>query len=35
MRTMKKDLLTVNIYDTRTQMGEAAAKDIKACILSP
>ena len=34
MRTMKKDLLTVNIYDTRTQMGEAAAKDIKACILS-
>jgi glucosamine-6-phosphate deaminase len=34
MKNMKKDLLTVNIYDTRTQMGEAAAKDIKACILS-
>ena len=34
MKTMKKDLLTVNIYNTRTEMGEAAAKDIKACILS-
>ena len=34
MKNMKKDLLTVNIYDTRAQMGEAAAKDIKACILS-
>ena len=34
MKTMKKDLLTVNIYDTRTEMGKAAAKDIKACILS-
>ena len=34
MKTMKKDLLTVNIYDTRDEMGKAAAKDIKACILS-
>lgn len=34
MKTMTKDLLKVNIYDTRTEMGEAAAKDIKACILS-
>ena len=34
MKTMKKDLLTVNIYNSRTEMGEAAAKDIKACILS-
>lgn len=34
MKNMKKDLLTVNIYDTRTEMGKAAAKDIKACILS-
>ena len=34
MKNMKKDLLTVNIYDSRNQMGEAAAKDIKACILS-
>ena len=34
MNTFKKDFLTVNIYETRTEMGEAAAKDIKACILS-
>ncbi|MBR7162009.1 MAG: glucosamine-6-phosphate deaminase [Clostridia bacterium] len=34
MKTMKKDLLTVNIYDTRAEMGKAAAEDIKACILS-
>ncbi|MBE6665913.1 MAG: glucosamine-6-phosphate deaminase [Ruminococcaceae bacterium] len=34
MKNIKKDLLTINIYDTRAQMGEAAAKDIKACILS-
>lgn len=34
MKTLKKDLLTVNIYKTRTEMGEAAAKDIKTCILS-
>ncbi|MBQ8432695.1 MAG: glucosamine-6-phosphate deaminase [Clostridia bacterium] len=34
MRTFKKDLLTVNIYDTRSQMGQAAAKDVKACILA-
>ena len=34
MRTWKKDLLTVNAYDTRTEMGQAAARDIKARILS-
>ena len=34
MKTMQKDLLKVNIYETRKEMGEAAAKDIKACILS-
>ena len=34
MKTFKKDLLSVNIYDTRIEMGEAAAKDIKECILS-
>ncbi len=34
MNTFKKDLLTVNIYETRSEMGEAAAKDIKASILS-
>ena len=34
MKTLKKDLLTVNIYQTRAEMGEAAARDIKACILS-
>ncbi|MBE6655464.1 MAG: glucosamine-6-phosphate deaminase [Ruminococcaceae bacterium] len=34
MKTMKKDLLTVNAYDTRKEMGDAAAKDIKAAILS-
>ena len=34
MKTMTKDLLKVNIYDTRDEMGKAAAKDIKACILS-
>lgn len=34
MKTFKKDLLNVNIYETRTKMGEAAAADIKACILS-
>ena len=32
MKTLKKDLLTVQIYDTRAEMGVAAAKDIKACI---
>ena len=34
MKTLKKDLLTVNIYETRGEMGIAAARDIKACILS-
>ncbi len=34
MKTMTKDLLKVNIYDTRKEMGVAAAKDIKDCILS-
>ena len=34
MKVMKKDLLTVNVYQTRAEMGAAAAKDIKACILS-
>lgn len=34
MKNFKKDLLTVNVYETRTEMGDAAAKDIKACILS-
>lgn len=29
MKTFKKDELTVNIYDNRTLMGEAAAKDVK------
>ena len=33
MRSFKKDLLNVNIYDTRTEMGCAAAADIKAAIL--
>lgn len=33
MKTMKKDLLTVNIYETREEMGKAAGADIKACIL--
>ena len=34
INTFKKDLLTVNIYETRSEMGEAAARDIKECILS-
>ncbi|MBQ3084077.1 MAG: glucosamine-6-phosphate deaminase [Clostridia bacterium] len=34
MNTMKKDRLTVKIYDTRAQMGVAAAEEIKACILA-
>ena len=34
MKTMQKDLLKVNIYDTRDEMGKSAAADIKACILS-
>ena len=31
-RTFKADKLSVNIYDTRKNMGEAAADDIAACI---
>ena len=34
MKKLKKDLLTVNIYETRAEMGRAAAEDIKTCILS-
>ena len=34
MKTLKKDKLAVNIYETRTEMGVAAARDIKARILS-
>jgi glucosamine-6-phosphate deaminase len=33
MKKIKKDLLKVNIYDSRIQMGSAAAKDIKIKIL--
>ena len=33
MKTMKKDLLKVNIYETREEMGNAAGADIKAKIL--
>ena len=34
MKTLKKDLLQVNIYESRKAMGDAAAADIKACMLS-
>ena len=34
MKALKKDLLKVNIYETRDEMGKAAASDIKARILS-
>ena len=34
MKTLQKDLLKVNIYETRVEMGKAAAADIAACILS-
>ena len=33
MKTLTKDLLKVNIYDSRDEMGKAAGADIKACIL--
>ena len=33
MKTWKKDLLTVNAYETRAEMGVSAAADIKAKIL--
>ncbi len=32
MKNFKTDLLNVQIYDTRAQMGKAAAADIKACL---
>ena len=31
-KTFKADMLSVNVYDTRKNMGEAAAADIAACI---
>ena len=34
MRSFTKDLLKVNVYPTRNEMGEAAAADIKAGILN-
>ena len=33
MKAFQKDLLKVQIYETRAEMGRAAAKDIKDCIL--
>ncbi len=34
MKTFQKDSLTVQIHETRAEMGRAAAEDIRACILS-
>ena len=34
MKSFVKDFLKVNVYETRKAMGEAAAGDIKSCILS-
>ena len=34
MRFLQKDRLSVQIFDSRAEMGETAAKEIKACILS-
>ena len=34
MKSFKTDLLNVQIYDTRAQMGKAAAADIKACLFA-
>ncbi|MBR6680992.1 MAG: glucosamine-6-phosphate deaminase [Clostridia bacterium] len=34
MKIFTKDFLKINVYKTRKEMGEAAAKDIKSCILS-
>ena len=34
MTSFQKDLLTVNIYETRAEMGKEAANDIKVCIVS-
>ena len=33
MKTSKKDLLLVKAYQTRAEMGKAAALDVKACLL--
>jgi glucosamine-6-phosphate deaminase len=33
MRTLKKDNLLVNVFDSRKEMGQNAANDIKTCIL--
>ena len=32
LMNLKKDKLTVNVYENRTLMGEAAADDIAACM---
>lgn len=32
IKTIKKDKLTVNVYDTRAEMGAAAAEDVAECI---
>jgi len=32
IKTLKKDKLTVNVYETRAEMGVAAADDVAACI---
>lgn len=34
MKTLQKDLLKVNIYESRKAMGDAAAAEIKVCMLS-
>ena len=34
MKQIKKDNLSVNVYQSREEMGRAAATDIKACILA-
>lgn len=34
MKSFKKDLLTVNIYETRAEMGQSAARDIKERIIA-
>ena len=34
MKTFIKDCLTVNVYDSRQEMGVAAAEDLKKCIVS-
>ena len=33
MKTFNKDLLKVNVYSSRDEMGAAAAADVKAAIL--